>query len=80
MQKRIVGFKFINVSYNAENTAEHILSVVGDYEISNRIITITLDNASVNTRAIRILKSTDNEYILGFLLPQCCIFLKVNIR
>jgi hypothetical protein len=50
--------------------ANHILEVVNDFEIKNKIISITLDNASSNTNANEVLTPQLQSYIAGFVIHQ----------
>ena len=48
----------MDFAHTAENIFNVILSVLETYEITNRILSITLDNASANTSSI----SLDNAF------------------
>ena len=71
-KKRIIGFNLIDSNHTTKNICEHILSVVTGYGISNCIISITLDNATANTKAIGDLEGLVSSYTEGFLLHQYC--------
>jgi hypothetical protein len=55
VNKRTIGFRVMNDSDIGTVIANHILEVVNDSEIKNKIISITLDNASSNTNTIEVL-------------------------
>ena len=48
VEKRLIGFRLMDVGHNGELIAEQILQVVNDYNITSLVISITMDNASVN--------------------------------
>lgn len=79
MEKRIIGFKLINVSHNAENIAESIIKVVEDFGLTDKIFSITLDNAAANTKAMEILTPLFNTYAQSFLLHQRCACHIINL-
>ena len=66
MQKRIIGFKLVDTKHIAHAICERVLSVVEEYDISNRIIFITLDNANANTKDIDDLRSLVSLYLEDF--------------
>ena len=79
LQKRIIGFRLIDHSHSALNITDNIMSVLNEFGISNCIISITLDNASANTAAIRFLENNLSEYIGGILLHQRCACHIINL-
>ena len=80
LQKRIIGFRLIDRSHNAFNITTNILSVLSEFGITNRIIAITLDNASANTKAMESLENELNQYMDGrFLLHQRCACHIINL-
>jgi hypothetical protein len=52
LEKRITGLRLIDLSYNAKNIAERITSVLADFGLTDKIFSVTLNNAVANTRAI----------------------------
>jgi cysteine synthase len=62
LEKRIIGLRLIDVSHNAENIVERITSILIDYELTDKVFSITLDNAATTTRAIRQL----NPILFGY--------------
>ena len=79
LQKRIIGFKLVDSGHTASIICERILSVTKDYEIENRIISITLDNAAANTKAIEELEKLVSSYTGGILLHQRCACHIINL-
>jgi hypothetical protein len=63
----------MNDSHTGTATANHILEVVNDFEIKNKIFSITLDNASSNTNAIEFLTPQLQSYIDGYVIHQRCV-------
>ena len=55
VEKRIIGFRVMEEGHSGEMIAQQILQVVNDYGVTGRVISITMDNASANDRAINIL-------------------------
>ena len=79
MQKRIIGFRVVDNKHTAEIIRARILNVIEEYGIANRIISITLDNASANTEAIKLLSNLVSSYTGGFLLHQRCACHIINL-
>ena len=52
----------MDYSHFAQNIFQVIISVIKDYGIHNRIMSITLDNASTNSKAI--------EYFINSKIPN----------
>ncbi|XP_066322132.1 zinc finger BED domain-containing protein RICESLEEPER 4-like [Miscanthus floridulus] len=63
MRKKVLGLRLIDVSYNAENIAELVASVLAEYGILNKVFSVTLDNASANKNAMDKLKPILKEYL-----------------
>ena len=74
LEKRILGMRLIDCSHNAENIDEHIACVSSDFGISDKIFSITLDNASANTKAMEKLTSLLSGYVGSLLLhSETCL-------
>ncbi|KAK3204896.1 hypothetical protein Dsin_018942 [Dipteronia sinensis] len=54
LQKKLLGFRVMDYSHTAQNVHDVIMSVIQDYGIQNLILSITLDNASANSKAIEL--------------------------
>jgi hypothetical protein len=57
LEKRIIGFRLIDCSHSGVNIAERILLVLAEYDLTSKVLSITLDNAccgSFNTISIII--------------------------
>jgi hypothetical protein len=70
LEKRIIGLKLIDVSHNAENIVERITSVLADFRLTDKIFSVTLDNAAANTRAINQLNPILSGYVGSLFLHQ----------
>ena len=56
IQKRIIGFRLVDTSHTSTAISERILNVLVDYDLTEHVIAITLDNAAANTLAIAFLR------------------------
>ncbi|BAF06121.1 Os01g0741800 [Oryza sativa Japonica Group] len=77
--KRILGLVLIDVSHTAENISEHILSVVQEYGLTDKIFSVTLDNAAANTKAMDHLKHAISGYVGDLYLHQRCACHIINL-
>ena len=68
MEKRINGLTLIESSHTGENITECIIKVIEEFELSEKIFSITLDNASANTSAMNVLKPLLSTYAPSFLM------------
>jgi hypothetical protein len=69
----------MNDSHTGSAIANHILGVVNDFDIRNKIMSITLDNASSNTNAIESLSPHLHSYIDGYVVHQRCVCHIINL-
>jgi hypothetical protein len=69
----------MNVSHTGTAIANHILEVVNDFEIKNKILSITLDNLSSNTNAIEFLTPQLQSFIDGYVIHQRCVCHIINL-
>jgi hypothetical protein len=69
----------MNDSHTGTAIANHILEVVNDFEIKNKILSITLDNASSNTNANEFLTPQLQSYIDGYVFHQRCVCHIINL-
>ncbi|KAK3164727.1 hypothetical protein QOZ80_1AG0023780 [Eleusine coracana subsp. coracana] len=63
LEKRIVGMRLIDCSHNGVNIADRILQVVSEYGMLDKVLSITLDNASANSSAVTELAPRLTAYI-----------------
>ena len=52
LQKRIINFRAMYYEHTGENIFHTICSVINDFNITDRIISITLDNAASNVKVV----------------------------
>jgi hypothetical protein len=55
LEKRLLALRLIDESHTGAAIAKHISMVVEEYDLTNKIFAITLDNASSNSSVIDIL-------------------------
>jgi hypothetical protein len=79
LHKLVIGFRVMNDSHTGSAIAKHILGVVNAFGISNKIMSITLDNASSNTNAIESLSPHLHSYIDGYVVHQRCVCHIINL-
>ena len=60
----------MDFAHTAENIFNVILFVLETYEITNRILSITLDNASTNTSSIALFFGKKISRKMGLFLPS----------
>jgi len=63
LQKKVVGFRLIEVSHSGENIAEKIAGVVEEFGLIDKIFAVTIDNTSSNSKAYDILQHVFFGYL-----------------
>jgi len=63
LQKRVIGFRLIEVKHSGENIAERIVSVLEEFGLIDKIFAVTLDNASSNAKAMETLTPMFSGYL-----------------
>ena len=76
--KHIIGFKLLYVRYTTEVIVENVLNITGYWNLGSRVISLTLDNASVNTAIITLIKPKLGAH-KDELLHQCCMCHIINL-
>lgn len=66
-------------SHSRDAIAKHILEVLHDFKIQDKILSITLDNAPSNTSAIEVLTPKRQSYIDGYIVHQRCVCHIINL-
>ncbi|KAJ1286326.1 hypothetical protein BS78_03G344600 [Paspalum vaginatum] len=79
LEKRIIGLRLIEVSHNAENISERVLSVIADWGCIDKVFSVTLDNASSNVAAMDKLKPALSGYVGTLFLHQRCALHVINL-
>jgi hypothetical protein len=79
LNKRVIGFQGIDESHTGDAVASEIMEVIQEYGIADRVVSITLDNASANTSAMKTLEPYIQSYIGGYVLHQRCVCHIINL-
>jgi hypothetical protein len=69
IQKKVVGFRLIEVKHTGKNIADRIASVVEEFGLIDKVFTVTLDNASSNSKAHEILQPILFGYLGSYPTP-----------
>jgi hypothetical protein len=72
LEKRIIGFRLIDCSHSGVNIAERISFVLSEYDLTSKVLSVTLDNVSANASAIDYLTPSLSSYVGSTLLHQRC--------
>jgi hypothetical protein len=75
LEKRIIGFRLIDCSHSGVNTFERISLVLYEYDLTSKVLSVTLDNAS----AMDYLTPSMSSYLVSTLLYQCCACHIINL-
>jgi hypothetical protein len=59
----VLGLVLIDVSHSEQNIADRVIYVLADYGLTEKVFAVTLDNASSNVSAIRILRPLLSKYL-----------------
>ena len=70
LQKKVLGFHPMEYAHTAVNIFNVITSVLETYSITDRIISITLDNASANTSSIALFFEKKYPATWGLFFPS----------
>ncbi|RLM86695.1 hypothetical protein C2845_PM04G22770 [Panicum miliaceum] len=79
LEKRIIGLRLINVSHNGDNIAECVLAVLQEFGLTDKVVSLTLDNASANTSAMNILSPQISGYVGTLFLHYRCACHIINL-
>ena len=69
LEKRVLGLVLIDCSHNGQNIADRVASVLAEYGVLEKVFAVTLDNASSNVSAMRMLRPILSKY-LGLDVPS----------
>jgi hypothetical protein len=69
LQKKVVGLRLIEVSHSGENIADRIASVVQEFGLIDKFFSVSLDNASANSKAYEILQPVFFGYLGSYPAP-----------
>ncbi|KZV23085.1 hypothetical protein F511_25619 [Dorcoceras hygrometricum] len=79
MQKRILSLDVLDSSHSGYTIALYVLNVAKVFGIQNKIMSITLDNASANNSALRYLKDSLKPILDGELFHVRCACHVINL-
>jgi hypothetical protein len=65
----VIGFRLINCKHAGDNIADSIANVVEDFGLSDKVFAVTLDNASANAKAYKILGPVLFGYLGSYPTP-----------
>jgi hypothetical protein len=65
MRKTVIGFKLMEANHSGVNISDKIIDVLRDWGLQDKVVSLSLDNASSNTTAMTILTPLLDGY-LGF--------------
>ena len=71
--------RLIDVSHNGDNIAERVLAVLEEFGLTEKVVSVTLDNASANTSAMNILSPQISGYVGTLFLHQRCACHIINL-
>ena len=63
LEKRVLGLVLIDVSHNEQNIVDHVVSVLTDYDLTEKVFAVTLDNTLSNVSAMRKLIPVSSKYL-----------------
>jgi hypothetical protein len=75
LEKKIIGFRFIDCSHSGVNIAERISLVLAKYDLASKVLSVILDNAS----AMDDLTPSLSSYVGSTLLHQRCACHIINL-
>jgi NADPH-dependent 7-cyano-7-deazaguanine reductase QueF len=79
LEKRVIGLRLIETSHTGENIVERVMIVLEDYGVVNKVFSITLDNASSNSKAMEKLSPLLSGYVGTLFLHQRCACHIINL-
>lgn len=79
MQKRIIGFEVLREKHSGANIYKTIMSILNRFQVAHKIFSISFDNVSNNTRAIKSFKDDLQPILGGALFHQRCTAHIINL-
>jgi hypothetical protein len=79
LEKRFIGLRPIESAHTSDNITDHIFVVIDDFGCTNKVISITLDNASSNSKAMEKLRPLLSGYVGTLFLHERCACHIVNL-
>jgi hypothetical protein len=68
IEKRVLGLVLIDCKHSGQNIADRVASVFSEYGVLQKVLSVTLDNASSNCSAMLKLRPVLSHY-LGIQVP-----------
>jgi hypothetical protein len=79
LEKMIIGFRLIDCSHSGVNIVERISLVLSEYDLTSKVLSVTLDNASANASVMDYLTPSPSSYVGSTLLHQRCACHIINL-
>jgi hypothetical protein len=79
LEKTIIGLRLIDVSHYVGNIATHLLTVLEEYALTDKVFAVTLDNASANSNAVERPRPRLSTYVGKLFLHQRCACHIINL-
>ena len=79
LNKSLLGFRLMDVDHSGEQIYNKIVEVLEDYDIVNKVISLTLDNASSNSKAIDYFQNNYPLYNNLKFFHQRCVCHVINL-
>jgi hypothetical protein len=78
-RKKLFGLRLIDVSHSGSNIAECVGNVFDEWNLTDKIFSFTLDNASANASAMTFLTPKFSDYVGSVFLHQRCACHIINL-
>jgi hypothetical protein len=79
LEMRVIGLRLIKTSHTGEDIVERVMTVLEDYGVVSKVFSITLDNASSNSKAMEKLSPLLSGYVGTLFLHQHCACHIINL-
>ncbi|KAF7151268.1 hypothetical protein RHSIM_Rhsim02G0026300 [Rhododendron simsii] len=79
LRKKIIAFRLVEFPHDAEQIFESIMGVLRDFEVVDKVFSITFDNHSANTATIPLFKRNLTPPYFGELLHIRCVCHVINL-
>jgi hypothetical protein len=79
LEKRVIGLRLIETSHTGENITDRVMTVLEGYGVVNKVFSITLNNASSNSKAMDKLRPLLSGYVGTLFLHQHCACHIINL-
>jgi predicted nucleic acid-binding Zn-ribbon protein len=79
LEKRVIGMRLIDESHSGSNIADRVVAVLEDFGLTDKVFSVTLDNASSNSSAMAFLSPQISGYMGTLFLHQRCACHIINL-